>query len=274
MRILLASSLLLISTTAFADSCEHRADRNFDIDPAGLRALVLELGSSDLDVRGVVGLKSIEVRGRACASDPAMLDRMQVSQRREGDRAIVKAEREGSSSWSLFGSSYAYLTLEVRLPAGLALDIQSGSGDAVVRDVAALAYHAGSGDLEVRDVAGDVTATVGSGDIKADDVGRFTLSSTGSGDVEVSGVRGDVEAGHGGSGDLQFERVSGSVHVGDIGSGDVTLRDIGRDVIVESTGSGDVQVDGVRGNLTVRAQGSGETSHRNVAGKVSIPDER
>ncbi len=273
MRILLVPFLLLLATAAHADSCEHSARHDFDIDAAGLRTLVVELGSTDLDVRGVAGLTRVEVRGKACASDAERLAHLRVSQRRDGDRAIVKAEREGANSWTLFGSSYAYLDLEVRVPATLALEIESGSGDAVVREVAALSWRAGSGDLEAGRIAGDMTARVGSGDIEAEDVGRFELHSTGSGDIDVDGVRGDVEVGGGGSGDLQFSRVGGSVRIGDIGSGDVTLREIGGDVLVDSTGSGDVSADGVRGSLTVRSQGSGDTTHRNVSGKVDVPDD-
>ncbi len=274
MRMLLAPIAMLLATSALADSCEHRAERNLDIDVSGLRALVLELGASDLTLRGVAGLERIEVRGTACASDRDKLERLTVSERRDGDRIVVRAEREGSSSWSLSGSTYASLKLDVRIPAALALEIDAGSADSDISDVAAVVYKAGSGDLELRNVANDVRARVGSGDIEAADVGAFTLESTGSGDVDVDGVRGDVNAESGGSGDMDYSRVGGSVRIGDIGSGDVTLSDIGADVLVESIGSGDVVGDDVRGNLTVRSQGSGGTTHRNVRGKVDVPDER
>ncbi|WP_440223765.1 DUF4097 family beta strand repeat-containing protein [Dokdonella sp. MW10] len=271
MRRLVLVPLLFCATLAAADDCPHSARRDFDVDAAGLRALTVALGSTDLQLRGVAGLARVEVRGKACASDASLLERLQVTQRRDGDRLVIEAERDTKSSWSLFGSQKAYIDLEIRVPAALAATVETGSGDVVARDLASLDYRAGSGDLEASDIAGELVAKVGSGDIEADGVGRFTLVSTGSGDAKVRGVRGDVEARRGGSGDLDFERVDGDVRIGDIGSGDVTLRDIGRNVTVESIGSGDISASDVRGDLVVRSQGSGDTTHRNVGGKVDIP---
>ncbi len=269
-RLILASTALLIASTAVADDCKHQAARNLDIDATGLKTLAIEPGWSDIKLQGVAGLARIEVRGKACASSTERLEGIRLLERRDGDRVVGRVEYE-AGSWSLIGYTYATLGLEVRSPETLALEISSGSGDAVVADVASLDWNAGSGDLEVRKVAGLLRAKVGSGDVDARDVGAFTLASTGSGDFRVEGVRGDVEVGSGGSGDLTFHRVDGSVRIGNIGSGDVELHDIGGSVTVESIGSGDVSVDGVRGDLTVTAQGSGTTSHRNVAGKVDVP---
>ena len=73
---LLITASLLLSSTAMAQDCKHRAERNLDIDAAGLKALALETGSTDITVRGVSGLARIEVRGRACASSAELLDRL------------------------------------------------------------------------------------------------------------------------------------------------------------------------------------------------------
>ena len=269
-RLLLASVTLLLTTTAWADDCPHRAARDLDIDAAGPEALVIEPGWTGARVRGVPGLARVEVRGKACASSAELLEQLIVSEGREGARAIVRTGRE-VDSWTLFGTVRFSLDLDVRIPASLALEVDTGSGDAVVEDVASLAWKAGSGDLEARNVAGLLGASVGSGDVEARGVGRFILAATGSGDIDVEGVGGDVEVGSGGSGDLTFRRVDGSVRAGHIGSGDVDLRDIGGSVTVDSTGSGDVIVDGVRGDLTVKSQGSGDITYRNVAGAVDVP---
>lgn len=272
MRVLVpAFAILLLSSTVYADSCEHRAARDLDIDAAALKSLLVEAGSTDIRVHGVAGLGRVEVRGKACASSAELLERLRVTERRDGDRVIVRAEREGNS-WSLFGSSYASLELDVRIPEGLALVVDTGSGDAVIEDVASLDWKAGSGDLEARNIAGLLRAGMGSGDVEAREVGQFNLGSTGSGDAHVEGVRGDVEVGSGGSGDLTFRRVDGSVRIGRIGSGDIDLRDVGGSASVDSIGSGDVVVDGVRGDFTVKSQGSGDTSHRNVSGRIDVPN--
>ena len=52
-RLLLASVTLLLTTTAWADDCPHRAARDLDIDAAGLEALVIEPGWTGVRVRGV-----------------------------------------------------------------------------------------------------------------------------------------------------------------------------------------------------------------------------
>jgi len=269
-HLLFASAILLLSTTAWADDCPHRAARDLDIDAARLEALVIEPGWADIRVRGVPDLARVEVRGKACASSAELLQQLAVSEGREGARAIVRAGREVESS-TLFSTVRFSLELDVRIPASLVLEVVTGSGDAVVDDVASLAWKAGSGDLEARNVAGLLSASVGSGDVEARGVGRFVLAATGSGGIDVEGVRGDVEVDSGGSGDLTFRRVGGSVRAGHIGSGDVDLRDIGGNVTVDSTGSGDVTIDGVRGDLTLKSQGSGDITYRNVAGTVDVP---
>ncbi|HET6913449.1 MAG TPA: DUF4097 family beta strand repeat-containing protein [Rhodanobacteraceae bacterium] len=270
---LIASSLLVFASVAGAEECRYSAPRNADIDAAGLHSLLLRLGSSDLDIQGVQGLNRIEVRGTACASDQSWLKNLQISTGRSGDQASVDAERYdiSTSIFNLFGSSYAYIKLQVRVPAALAVQVHSGSGDVQAKSLASLDFHSGSGDLIADHVQGALELQLGSADARANDVGSVVLNGTGSGDVHVDGVRGDVRADHSGSGDLQFSNVRGSVRVGSTGSGDVTLSDIGRDAEVGSTGSGDVSANGVGGNFTVRSTGSGDIRYHDVKGKVDVP---
>ena len=271
---LLATSLLILGTAAGAEEdCRYSAPRNADIDAAGLHSLLLRLGSSDLEIRGAPGLTRIEVRGTACASKQEWLKDLQVHTDRSGDQAIVDTEHHTSTSiFNLFGDTYAYLKLQVRVPQALAVKIDSGSGDMQANGLASLDVETGSGDLVADGIAGALTLQLGSGDVRADRVGSVELRGTGSGDVRVSGVQGDVRADHSGSGDLDFSDVRGSVRVGSTGSGDVSFTDIGRDAEVGSTGSGDVMANGVGGNFTVRATGSGDVRYHGVKGKVSVPD--
>ncbi|GAP65310.1 hypothetical protein MBSD_n0599 [Mizugakiibacter sediminis] len=272
MRVPIVLVLLALPLAAGARECRYSADRNFDLDAAGLRTVALKLGSSDLVLEGVPGLKRVEVRGKACASDPKWLDELTVRQERGGDRLTVTADnRDRGIHISLFGSSYAYLDLHVRVPAALAAAVDSGSGDVDAGGVASLDFGSGSGDLRARNIAGALILRLGSADVEAHDVGSVELRSTGSGDVRVDGVRGDVDVGHSGSGDLNFAHVGGNVRVESTGSGDVGVSDVGRDVWVGSTGSGDVSASGVRGNFTVESTGSGDISYRDIGGKVSVP---
>jgi DUF4097 and DUF4098 domain-containing protein YvlB len=266
---------LLFPLTTLANECQFEAGRDFQIDPAGLRALAAELGSSNLHAEGVAGLTHIEVHGRACASEQAWLNDLDVTQKRDGDRVVLTPTHpQRNNSFGLFYSSYAYIDLHVRMPTNLLLDIQSGSGDAVVRDLAALNFSAGSGDLSAKNVAGPMLVKVNSGDVQASDIGGLEVTSTGSGDISVGQVHGDIKVGHVGSGDLEFSDVSGGLRVEKIGSGNLDANRIKGDVSIGAIGSGDVHVDGVGGNFSVAAKGSGDIHQQNVSGRVDVPRAR
>ncbi len=271
MRILMLAILSLSACAATANECKFSAERSLDIDPAGLHALMLKLGSSDVHANGVAGLARIEVRGKACASEESKLAGLNLTQSRDGDRVIVTTNQAQNQTFSWFGSNYAYIDLEVRLPATLALQIDSTSGDANIADVAALNYSSHSGDLVLHHVSGDVTVEVHSGDVTADDIGSLNVSRSGSGDVHANKVRGEIKIGHVGSGDLGFADVGGAVNVESVGSGDINVDRASGDVVVGSIGSGDVTVDGVGGNFVVKSAGSGDIRHNNVKGKVDVP---
>ncbi|WP_158884228.1 DUF4097 family beta strand repeat-containing protein [Rhodanobacter sp. L36] len=265
--------LLLLPVAASAEMpCKYPAARNANIDAAGLKSLVLTLGSSDLDIQSSPGLSRIEVRGTACASESKWLDDLQVNTQRSGDHATVdvKNDHDGMTI-SLFGSSYAYLKLQVRVPASIAVSIDSGSGDVNASNLAALDFDSGSGDLTADHISGALSLRLGSADAKVREVGSVHLHETGSGDVNIDGAHGDVRADESGSGDLVFRNIGGSVMVGETGSGDVTLDQVGHNVEVGSTGSGDIHADGVGGNFTVRNSDSGDVSYSDVKGKVTVP---
>ncbi|MFT3792612.1 MAG: hypothetical protein QM741_16445 [Rudaea sp.] len=270
MRPILVSLLLLSSPFALAGECRFTAERHLDIDPAGVQALRMELGASDLDVRGDAAATRIEVRAKACASEQAWLDELQIQQSREGGKAVVKPAPRPSHD-GLFGKQYAYLDFVVRVPANLAIEVDSGSGDTHAANLASLDYHAGSGDLNLDRAVGAVAVTIGSGDVVASHVGGFKVVSAGSGDLRVEDVQGDVAIGHVGSGDLSFSDVRGSVRAESIGSGDFSAEKVGGDVAIGTIGSGDVSAKTVGGNLIVRSAGSGDIHHSGVVGKVEVP---
>lgn len=271
MRFAIFSLFGLLAANTHAFECKYAAERPLDIDPAGLRALVLQLDSSDAHVRGVAGLAKVEVRGKACASREDWLADLTVEQKREGDHVVVSTQQHRGNTIGGFHSSYAYIDLDVRIPENLALQIQANSGDADVANIAALDFTAHSGDLIVNHISGTVSAEVGSGDIKADDIGSLELRRSGSGDVRARSVRGDVRVGNVGSGDLTLEHVSKSVRVNSVGSGDIGVHGTGGDVEIGSIGSGDVIASDVGGDFTVGHAGSGDIHHHSVKGKVSVP---
>ena len=270
---LLTLLVLLAPALAGANECRFTAQHDFDVDAAGLKTLAVALGSSDVRVEGVAGLTKVEIRGKACASDEQWLSGLDVEQVRAGDRLTVTPRQAREAGWHWFGSSYAYIDVEVRVPTTLGVDVHGSSGDADVRNVASVAFQGSSGDLSVNRIAGLLSVQVSSGDVKGGEIGSVDVQRTSSGDVELRDIRGDVKAERTGSGDLGFDNVQGRVEIGDVGSGDVVARHVGGDVTVNAIGSGDVTVSDIGGDFTVRAKGSGDVNHSGVRGKVSVPRE-
>ncbi|MEO8741654.1 MAG: hypothetical protein ABI365_00515 [Lysobacteraceae bacterium] len=244
--------LLLAPSLALADQCRFEAPRNAALDMTGIHTVVIDIGHHTLHLNGTTSGVS-KIHGRACASSTDRLAELQITQHRDGDRLIVSpAESHGMNFFSFFGSSYAYLDLQMDIPDTVAVELDVGSGDAFVSNVAQLNAGVGSGDLDVNSVRGRFGAHVGSGDIKAHDVGETHVTSIGSGDFTANLVRGNLS-------------------IGRIGSGDADLRAVGGNVDVQSIGSGDLRVNGVARDLHVAHVGSGEVDHLAVAGKVDVP---
>jgi hypothetical protein len=285
-------ALLAVSLAAgAAEQCRYSAPRNAELDAAGLKRLSVEIGPDDLMIRGESGITKITVRGTACASSQEWLKDVKLETSRHGDTAsIVARNGDHHVMVSLFGGSYAYLKLDVRVPQSMAVQLKEGSGDSDVAGVQSLEASVGSGDLKVNSVAGELGLSVGSGDVVASNVGSVNLSSVGSGDVKVDGVRGDAHAGSIGSGDLGLRDITGGVTVGSIASGDANLAGVGGSVEAKAVGSGDFTARNVKGNVSVGAVasgdvtadqvdrdfsvgsvGSGDIHHHGVKGKVSIP---
>ncbi|OOG36278.1 DUF4097 family beta strand repeat-containing protein [Rhodanobacter sp. C05] len=253
MRRLLAAALLLAPLAAFATTaCKYEAPRNLQLDLAGVRAVQIEVHSQNLHLTGSDNGKGLTLTGRACASDKAALDGLQVTQRRDGDQLLLDIGGDNHVSFNLFGSSYANLDVTVQMPASLPATVSVGSGDADVSGLQQLQSNVGSGDLHVRKVSGKFATSVGSGDVDATDVGSLELGSVGSGDFKAAGITGDAK-------------------VGSIGSGDVVLRKVGGSVRADTLGSGDLTVSDVAGDFSLGAKGSGDVSHSGVKGKVSVP---
>lgn len=249
MRYLIAAGLLLAPLAAFAaDDCKFHADRNLQLDLAGVHAVQIDLRSFDLHLRGDSGARG-ELTGRACASSQDLLDDLIVTQRRDGDVLIVQAGRD-RNHWG-FGHTYADLKIDLKLPPSMPVTLNVGSGDAWAEGLKRLDAHVGSGDLHVKNIEGPLSASIGSGDLDANNVGSVDLGAVGSGDFKGEDIKGDVRVGSIGSGDVSVQRVGGSVRAQTLGSGDLTARDVGGDLSLGAKGSGDVNHSGVRGKISV-----------------------
>ncbi len=274
MRKLILFTLLLLPAAAMAEQkCEHSQPRNLQLDLAGVKAVVFDIGPHDLRIDAARGAKGA-LQGRACASDADALARLTLTQHKSGDKLVVKLRREGERSGIFFGNHYAYLNISGSVPDNIPVQLKVGSGDAIVSGAASLSADVGSGDVQARRIRGQFTAAVGSGDIDAVDIGALHVLSVGSGDVTVKHVRGASKIGSIGSGDLALDNTQGRLEIGSIGSGDAEVRDIGGSIAVDSIGSGDFAAEGVRGDLVVHSTGSGSVHHSGVTGRVDLPAKR
>jgi hypothetical protein len=253
-----------------AERCAFSAARDADLALDGVKTVVFDIGPYTLDLRGGDRRDGI-VRGKACASDAKRLAALTISQHREGDRLIVRANHAGGVSTGWSDRHYGHLTLDAEVPDTIAVQVRVGAGKANVGGVASLAADVGSGELQAARVRGTVFANVGSGDIVMDDIGTLKVVSVGSGDLKASGIRGGATVGEVHSGDLTIRDASGDVRIDEIGSGNAKVSGVTGDVTVRDVGSGDLQAADVRGDLVVSHVGSGSVDHRNITGQVRIP---
>ena len=229
--LLLLSGVLGLAGTLRADDCELEAGREERLDAAGVKTLHVIARAGSLRIDGQAGASAIAVHGTACASRQGVLDDIQLKVRRSGSEATVEAVIPDSFNW--LGGGQARLDLVLEVPAGVALEVDDGSGSIEIRHVASAAVQDGSGEMVIEDVAGEVRITDGSGAIQVRDAGSVVIDEDGSGGISISGVRGNV--------------------------------------LVKDDGSGSISVREVAGDFTVEDDGSGGISHTAVHGRVRIP---
>jgi hypothetical protein len=228
---LFACTLALAAPGGASADCSYQAPREAGVDAAGATALHVEAGAGSLRIEGRAGAGQVTVRGTACASSESRLNGIELRTERRGSTVYVKVEIDEERSW-LHGDSYATLDLVLDVPAGLALDVEDGSGPMSIRNVASAKVHDGSGEMELEHIAGEVRVTDGSGEIAIRDAGSVVIEQDGSGAITIAGVR-------------------GSVTVRDDGSGSIAVRDVGGDFTVDDDGSGGISHDAVRGRVRV-----------------------
>lgn len=273
MRSSILLPLLLVSGSASAwGDCEFSARREATIDLGAARKLALATGAGDLKVVADANATTATASGKACASSEELLARIQLRTSTEGGVPTMKADMpQYESSW--LGDTYAYLDLEVRVPASVALTLADSSGDVDVEGIASLDAHDSSGDLEVRDVGGEVKIVDSSGDVNVRNAGAVHVVNDSSGDLELSSITGDVQVDSDSSGDIDIDHVGGNAVVESDSSGDIDFRNVTGNATVDRDSSGGIRATDVGGDFVVRVDGSGGVTHHGVKGRVDVPDE-
>lgn len=294
-KLALVSAAVLCASVAVADDdCAFSAERTAEYSVDGIERVDIRAGAGELRVEGESGLRSVHAVGRACARRESQLADVQIRLERKGNTLILETlpkDDEGFNPRRWFGSA-PKLDLTVRLPAGLAVDIEDSSGKAYVANVGTAQIKDGSGDLEIENVRGALKLSDGSGEVTIRGVqgslrienGSGDLSVTkvvgdvivvndGSGGIRITDVQGNVTIGNDASGEIQIEDVSGSVRIEEDGSGGIEIRRVQHDVIIDRDGSGSILVADVQGDLTVGNAGSGAVDYTNVRGRVRVPNQ-
>lgn len=228
--------------------------KTLNLPAQGVQRLDIRAGAGSLTVTGREGLAAIEVKAEVVAPDVRdkemeeyLRDRVELSLEKRGDIAVLVGRVRDNGGLFHFAEN-TRIDLTVMVPKTMALDIDDGSGDMVVEDLAAaVRIEDGSGEIRVARVAGNVRIDDGSGEMVVEGVGGNLEVVDGSGGMEISDVTGDVTIDDG-SGEILVRRVGGSLTVDD-GSGGIDIEDVEKDVRLINTGSGGVDVSGVKGRV-------------------------
>lgn len=245
-------AVVLGAGNAQATECKFEKDIDITLDLAGSELLSVAAAAGDLAIAGQAGTTEARVRGKLCVSEEEWLNEAEVHTE-GGRKASIAVSLPGTGGWGIVFDRYAYVDLDIEVPAGLALDIRDSSGDVTVRGTGPVTLQDSSGDIELEDVNGGTVLKDSSGDIELRRiVGDVTVRQDSSGDIFGRDIQGSVLVEHDSSGEIRFEQVSG-------------------DYVVEHDSSGDIVAETVGGDFRVLRDGSGEVRHAEVTGAVEVP---
>ena len=247
-----------------APPCRFSADLEVTIDALGIERVNIDAVEGGLVVQGHADSNQIRVTGKACAKSEAAVQQIQLISNTEGIDAYIEAKIP--SRGRMFSS--ATLDLKAAVPSRLALAVQDGTGEILVRNVAALQLQDGTGDIEIEGVPGDVSVTDGTGATVVRAIGGSLQVKDGTGPLSIRDVQGSVTVDDG-TGEIKISEVGGDLRLRD-GTGDMEIEDIGGSVDVRD-GTGDVSVSRVEGSLTLR-NGTGGVQLTEVRGPVAVHD--
>ena len=138
---------VLAAGSAQAWGCKYEKNIDVTLDLAGSDQLAIRSGAGDLRITGHADSTEARVRGKLCASKEKWLEGSGVVTEGGTRASIASSLPDINSGWSLLGSNYLYLDLDIEVPAGLALEVHDSSGD--------MELH-GTGSARIRDSSGDI----------------------------------------------------------------------------------------------------------------------
>lgn len=267
---LLAVTLLSgVAATAWAEECKFSSERTANFN-GPVKKVVVSAGAGYLKIRGEAD-NNVKATGRACASSEALLGKIALESRREGDTVYFTAVMaEGMTDMFSF-NRYTSLDLDIVVPRDAQLDIADSSGDLELSDVGSTKIDDSAGDQLLKNVNGDLDVKDSSGELRIISVAGNVQVDDGSGNIDIEDVRGDVKILSDSSGDIAIAKVTGNAEVVNDSSGDITIRDVQRNVKIDNDASGNINVSDVGGNFTVVVDSNGNILYDHVRGSVRIP---
>lgn len=187
-RVIFISLLLILSANAFAgaqprkdDEGEQKVERSIPVDAAV--AVSLCVASGNISVRG---WDRNEVRARS--ADPVQIELAHA----EGSARIKKLEVAISNkdeTEKTEGKCQAYSDIELNVPRGATVLVQTRDGDISIAEIAAAYAGTQNGDIEVDHVSRSIeVGSLGGNICLKDSTGRVNVSSAG-GSVEAANLR-------------------------------------------------------------------------------------
>jgi hypothetical protein len=258
LQTLLIVIILIIAWFFAMDASSYQAEKEFNLNlqAEGIKMFEIDCGAGYLRVKGVEGLKQIEVNATLVTKgiDDDDLEEfknkyVKLKLEQDGKKARLISEiKSGFSVSSLFKRKEARINLDVRIPKNLDLEIDDGSGSIEVSGVNGnVEVDDGSGSIEIANIKGWVNIDDGSGSTIVENIGGKVKVNDGSGTIKITDVGGDVDV--------------------DDSSGTVSIYDIQGSVVVDD-GSGGIVIDGVEKDVYIKSSGSGSLTINNVKGKV------
>lgn len=277
---LLAAAALLFSTAAFAS--DHRFERTLTV--SAQPDLYVSTGAGNINIRPgdgnqihIVGHVHAgwNVFGDIDAKITKIVDNPPITQ----DGNTIKVGLSGEHD--LF--DHISIDYEVTVPADVALNLHSGSGDVEVDHVGRyLSASSGSGNVRAHGNHGPTDLSSGSGNVELEQEGAGDVKArSGSGNIKVHGFNGALSAATG-SGDVEADGKLAGAAALTSGSGNVVLH-LTPDAhfnLEAATGSGDIRVrfpgapeqgENSRHHLTAPINGGGDTlKARTGSGNIEI----
>ena len=233
MRSFIVMAMFVASLTHAAMN-GYTETRYLELDTDDIEVLSIDAGAGSMDIKGIAGASAISVKAVIEISDTNVDEAMKIIERnmtlsleQKGTVAHLKAWFE--HGFLNFGSDEGRMDIEVKVPQGIAVIIDDGSGS-----------------IDVVDLMADISIDDGSGSIDVSNVAHVKIDD-GSGSIDVSHVSGDVSI-IDGSGSINVRGVQGSVTIDD-GSGSIKISDVEEDLIITGDGSGGLTYSDIRGTV-------------------------